>query len=179
MGKTKAPSRKEGPGVNPSIADAARRLFDVVRIVDVRLVECRAYLRGDTPRPLLLSTRRDARGSRSPDGRQACAQVRFTLEGRPDENGKKDADLFIEATFSAMYDIPKDLEASDDALDFFAHTNGTFNLWPYWREFVQTMANRMGVPGLTVPTYRIEEAFSGPGSADRTQQGRTPRTRRK
>lgn len=174
MGKTKGPRKKEDPGVQPSIADAARRLFDVVRIADVRLADCRAYLRREVSGSLLLSIRRDAKGFRSPDGRQACAQVRFALEGRPDDASKNDSDLYIEATFGAMYDIPEDFETNDDVLDFFAHTNGTFNLWPYWREFVHTTAARMGVPGLTVPTYRIEEAFSGPGSADRT--GRKPPT---
>ena len=59
---------------------------------------------------------------------------------------------------------------NEGALELFAQANGTFNLWPYWREFVQSTSTRMGLPALTVPSYRIEEAFSGPGTADRTRR---------
>ncbi len=170
MSKTKALSREADAVADSSTVDTAKKLFDVVRIVDVGMADCRAYLHREASRPLLLSIRRDAKGSMSPDRRKACAQVHFILEGRPEESDKKDADLFMEATFNAIYEVPEDLETNADALNLFAHTNGTFNLWPYWREFVQTMAARMGVPGLTVPTYRIEEAFSGPGSAARTRR---------
>ena len=166
MSKTKALNRETDVEADSSTADMAKKLFDVVRIIDVSMTDCHACLRCDVSDPLLLSIHRVAKGSRSPDRRKACAQIRFRLEGRPEESDKKDADLFIEATFNAIYEVPEDLKTNGDALDFFAQANGTYNLWPYWREFVQTTSARMGLQGLTVPTYRIQEAFSGPGSAD-------------
>ena len=177
---TRGTAANNGGGVKSAPTDAIKRLFDVVRILDVGLLDCRAYLRGDTSKPLLLAIQRRASGSRSPDRTQTCAQVRFTLEGReelPNEGGGQPAQeeksggpkLLIEATFNALYSVPENLEVDDEALNLFAHTNGTFNLWPYWREFVQAMSARMGLHGLTVPTYRVEEAFTGPGTTDRAR----------
>ncbi|RME41901.1 MAG: hypothetical protein D6788_00185 [Planctomycetota bacterium] len=80
----------------------------------------------------------------------------------------------MKAMFEARYLLPEDANPSEEAIAFFACTNGVFNLWPYWREFVQSMASRMGLPRLTVPTYRIEEAFTGPGTVERrTRRRRT------
>ncbi|MFC1676573.1 hypothetical protein ACFL3G_05875 [Planctomycetota bacterium] len=36
----------------------------------------------------------------------------------------------------------------------FAKYNGVFNAWPYWREFVNSMAARLNLPPLTLNVYR-------------------------
>ncbi|WFE95641.1 protein-export chaperone SecB [Micromonospora sp. WMMD987] len=40
-------------------------------------------------------------------------------------------------------------------LDSFAKTMGTMALYPYAREFVQNMTSRMGLPPLTLATFRL------------------------
>lgn len=165
--KTEGASRQ-----TDAVTEGVQRLFDVVRIADVSLVDCRAYRRGDPGDSLRLGLSRSARGERSPDGGGVLAQVRFLLEGRLKGSEGGESSLVIEATYQAVYSTPKELETSKAALDLFANTNATFNLWPYWREFVQTTGARMGVPGLTVPTYRVEEAFTGPGTAKRAPHKR-------
>jgi len=37
----------------------------------------------------------------------------------------------------------------------FARTNGIYNAWPYWREFVQNMIARMNLPPLVIPVFRL------------------------
>ena len=143
------------------------RLFDAVRIQEVSLVDCRALLRIRPQGTLRLGVSRTASATRAPDGKVLCAQVRFTLEGRTENDSPDEPILVIEATFRASYEIPADLQLNESSIELFALTNETFNLWPYWREFVQSMSSRMGIPALTVPTYRIEQAFSGPGTANR------------
>lgn len=152
-----------------SARQTVQPLFDVVKILDVSLLVCRAYLHAGPDEPLRLGVRRTARGLRSPDGSELRARVQFTLEGRREEGGGEEPVLLIEGTFDATYSVPPEQKADETALELFAITNGTFNLWPYWREFVQSMSARLGLPALTVPTYRFEEAFTGPGSADRTK----------
>lgn len=177
---TAATKQANGSPPDSSAIEGGRRLFDVVKMNDVTLLECRAHVRGRAEGPLRLGLRRSASGSRSDDRARICAQVCFTLEGRQDDEDARGVVLLIEATFNATYEVPVDHEADKGALDFFAQANGTFNLWPYWREFVQATAARMGIPALTVPTYRIEEAFTGPGSAERTKvKGSKPQTQRK
>lgn len=165
--QTGSPNQADTSPGNAKVMKGATQLFDVVKIVDVTLVDCRAFLRPGVDGPLRLAIRKKAHAKRSPSRDGLCAQINFVLEGRVGEEGESDIALSIEATYNAVYEIPADHDANQDALDLFAHTNGTFNLWPYWREFVQTTSARMGLAGLTVPTYRIEEVFTGPGIVDR------------
>jgi len=46
----------------------------------------------------------------------------------------------------------------------FAETNGLYNAWPYWREFVQNTAARMSLPGLTVPVLRLGRSQPRPSA---------------
>ncbi len=41
-------------------------------------------------------------------------------------------------------------------LKAFANVNGTYNVWPYFRELVQSMASRVGMPPIVVPVYRVQ-----------------------
>jgi preprotein translocase subunit SecB len=34
--------------------------------------------------------------------------------------------------------------------------NGIYNIWPYWREYVQTTTSRLGLPPLTLPVLTGE-----------------------
>ena len=154
----RSPSGKTGPlAPDPEDLAGMRKLFDVVRILDVNMLESCTRLRAMPEGTLRLGTRHSSRGGQSPDKSQVYAQVRFTLEGRIEGNEDQEPTILIEAVFQAVYDVPPDTMTNEEALALFAQTNGTFNLWPYWREFVQSMSTRMGLPGLTVPSYRIEQ----------------------
>lgn len=36
----------------------------------------------------------------------------------------------------------------------FANVNGTYNVWPYFRELVQSLTGRMGLPPIVIPVFR-------------------------
>jgi hypothetical protein len=71
----------------------------------------------------------------------------------------------IEASFCTSYfhnflpDEPhiEDIEVQElvEMVDYGFTLNPITNTWPYWREFVQSMSNRMGFPALTVPLLEI------------------------
>ena len=42
----------------------------------------------------------------------------------------------------------------EDALQYFADLNGTYNVWPYWRELVQTFTGRAGLSGIVIPVFK-------------------------
>lgn len=71
------------------------------------------------------------------------------------EQKKENAYLEIEATFCLLYHIQNMEGLDDNAFRSFAEFNGTYNAWPYWREFVQNVTTRMGLPALTIPVFRI------------------------
>lgn len=60
----------------------------------------------------------------------------------------------LTATFLATYRLEDASSYPQDALHHFADLNGTLNVWPYWRELVQSFAGRAGLPGVVVPVYR-------------------------
>jgi preprotein translocase subunit SecB len=64
----------------------------------------------------------------------------------------------IMATYELIYIIPKELKVTQDELNDFARLNAMFNVWPYWREFVQSTITRMNLPPLVLPLFRVKEA---------------------
>jgi preprotein translocase subunit SecB len=76
------------------------------------------------------------------------------------ERKKENSFLNIEATFLLLYSISSVEDLDDTAFRSFAEVNGTYNAWPYWREFVQSITSRMELPTLTVPVFRISSVPS-------------------
>lgn len=88
--------------------------------------------------------------------------IRFVLNAFGEEVERKKGNSFlnIEATFLLLYNIKSLEDLDDETFRSFAEVNGTYNAWPYWREFVQSITSRMELPPLTVPVFRIAPAPS-------------------
>jgi preprotein translocase subunit SecB len=71
------------------------------------------------------------------------------------EKEKNDPFATIDASFLLVYNAKNISEMPDEYFDSFGKTNGIYNAWPYWREFVQNATTRMGLPSLTMPVFRI------------------------
>jgi preprotein translocase subunit SecB len=62
----------------------------------------------------------------------------------------------VGARIEARYEIPDEEEGpSAGEMKAFAKTNGMLNVWPYWREYVQSASLRAGLPPLTLPLFRV------------------------
>jgi preprotein translocase subunit SecB len=66
--------------------------------------------------------------------------------------------LSLMATYELTYLIPKETPVSQQDLNDFARPNAMFNVWPYWREYVQNTITRMNLPPLVLPLFRVKEA---------------------
>ncbi len=64
----------------------------------------------------------------------------------------------ILATFELSYLLPGDVKVTEGELNDFARINATFNVWPYWREFVQNTVTRMNLPPVVLPLFRLKVA---------------------
>lgn len=66
---------------------------------------------------------------------------------------EKDAEAMvtIEACFEAIYVARKELEKEE--LEAFAANNVGYNVWPYWREYLQGTCSRMSIDPIKVPFY--------------------------
>jgi hypothetical protein len=65
-------------------------------------------------------------------------------------------DVEIEARFILEYELDDEADLTEDELRHFGYFNGTFNAWPYWREYAQEASARLGLaPRLIVPVFRV------------------------
>ncbi len=92
---------------------------------------------------------------RPTDPDRVFVYVELKFEANPD--GEADLEsgalLRLSATFRATYRLEDANSYPQDALQHFADLNGTYNVWPYWREFVNTSTGRAGLPGVIVPVF--------------------------
>lgn len=80
--------------------------------------------------------------------------VDLTFGAQRSEADESDDAVNIEATFLLVYEIDSTVTLEPECLEHFADANGPYNVWPYWRELVQTAASRVGLGGVTVPVFR-------------------------
>jgi len=68
-------------------------------------------------------------------------------------NEKDDGFLQLEilATYEIEYQLIKPSEFSEDAMSHFLNLNVPHHVWPYWREFIQSMSSRIGIPEIIIP----------------------------
>lgn len=75
----------------------------------------------------------------------------LVLRGYKDEEPLLD----INARIEAIYTVPAGSSFTPYQLRSFAKANGMLNVWPYWRDFVQSSVQRAGLPPLTLPLFRV------------------------
>ena len=83
-------------------------------------------------------------------------QLGCLLAARYEDAGPQDYVLTIEATYHLIYSITTITGLTQAHYDAFAESNAVFNAWPYWREYVQNVLSRMGLPPLTIPTLKLD-----------------------
>jgi len=134
---------------------AASEVSRRVQIHEIKLVSCNArYDEDSTQEQLNYDMRFKTNTELVAETKNLKVHMHFALMTEPrDENST--SSLFIEAQFLLTYVLD-----STDGLDSanyqsFGELNGRFNAWPYWREFVQSITVRMGIPPLTVPSLKI------------------------
>lgn len=129
---------------------------DRVQVRDVRLLgsNCRQT-------PLALKGQLNVRLSHNvttkanPEERQVLVFPTFRLLATSSEATDDQIAVQIEASFLLAY-TAEDLHGLEARhFEAFGRFNGVYNAWPYWREYVQSTLGRMGLPGFTVPVFRI------------------------
>jgi len=136
--------------------DLAAPVSDQVSIRDVRLISsgCSQTLNAGRGRHSLeinceVKTQADKKKG------YILVSPSFKLEGFPLERKQTKPDLVIEAAFVIIYKA-ESLEGLKRAnFEAFGQSNGIYNAWPYWREFVQNTVARMNLPPLTIPVFRL------------------------
>lgn len=84
-------------------------------------------------------------------------KAKFGVEGSDSTGNEPRTILRIHASFLATYALePSDSGTiTPEQTDAFGKVNGLFNIWPYWRELVQSITTRMALPPLTLPVLHV------------------------
>ena len=129
------------------------------QICDVRLA--RAKNVGDHPGIALkdtiaVSLEVKAKEIDVPTG-QLSVEVSFRLLGSRKEGQPKTRTVFcIECTFEVSYNLRPEFTPTVEQVKAFKDGNAIFNCWPYCRQYVQEMMQRMGYHPLLLPFLRVQ-----------------------
>lgn len=88
------------------------------------------------------------------EGRSILAKISLALAGANTDGSEG---LRIAATFGLTYNFPSLDGVTDEMVNGFCRVIGVHNVWPYWREFVQSTLGRMGLPPFYVPLLRLDQ----------------------
>ena len=96
------------------------------------------------------------------------------MEARVSRKEAKTSVVTVKAAFEITYGLPKGFAVTRRELEDFAETNGVFNAWPYWREFIQNMFARMDLPQPALPLYRVSQPDKGKAKDDSKGKSSVP-----
>ncbi len=135
-----------------------RLAFEVHRNADlsrIRLARSRvesAPLEEFGKEPLSLDFRFRPRREKGTEGLLRLA-VHFQMAAKARDSGKPV--VRVEAVFEADYELAQGFQPTDEQVKAFQGGNAIFNVWPYFREYLQTTLVRMSLPPLTAPFLRL------------------------
>ncbi len=73
-----------------------------------------------------------------------------------EDRDKDEPDILsrIEAIFCSEY-MMRDKTRDEDELKIFALKNASYHIWPFWREYLLNMCNRLNLPKVALPTMHL------------------------
>jgi preprotein translocase subunit SecB len=137
-------------------------LIKQVKLVDLRLVGSRTALSvPDTPFPhdveqikhlqqkINIETAVGKMGNRD----HILCILTFIITVDPEQlpDANQHPTFQVEAAFAVAYSFDSLEGISPEQITEFGQRNALYNVWPYWREFVQSTTTRMGLPPLKIP----------------------------
>jgi hypothetical protein len=138
----------------------AREVYRAAELKHVRLRGCivRQQLRaGPLPEQVKLGER--VQVGFGPENRFLSVEIELTLLARykdmPADTRPEDAALFISASYQLVYWLESAVDLDERQLAAFGEQIGLFNVWPYWREFVSSMTNRLEIQAFYVPLLSL------------------------
>lgn len=143
------------------MTDASSKLWQVVQLLDVSLisVDSRTELEpaAVAERSLQFEIDFSAVGHERAERSQVEAIATLVVQSSPEPLVR------LETRWRLTYSHPPGFLVTGEDLDGFAANNGILNVWPYWREFVNSIFSRMALHLPPLPVFRVGEgALAGP-----------------
>lgn len=91
---------------------------------------------------------------------RVTSDIRFRYREAPEFLKDEGRGIEIFERFELVYQYIHEGDLSQENAELFGKVNGIYNVWPYWREFVQSMTARLSLPPLTMPLITAPQAIS-------------------
>lgn len=136
----------------------ALRLISAVSLTEVRLVELHAKttIRASDIAEDMTPVFRHWATAPSAALEEKVFYVRAHLDLRIGSESTPQA-VVVKIQYELEYELPEGLQVTRSEIQAFARVNGVFNAWPYFRETVQSAMQRMDLPPLVLPVYRVPQ----------------------
>jgi len=136
--------------------ELALTVSDRIELENIRLMSCTCeQLQLVGPGPKRFEIKRKAKSSMDNGTQRVFVTTNFELKTFETESDNKEPFAVIQASFLLIYSADTLEGITEEAVELFGNTNGIFNAWPYWREFIQSTTMRMNLQPLTIPVFRI------------------------
>lgn len=109
-----------------------------------------------------LSIKFTFRSKQNPAGAERIRlEVSFRMtgteeSGEEEELKRPETPISVECTYEVEYEVREGFEATAEHVKAFKDGNAIFNAWPYFREYLQSSMQRMGLPPLVAPFLRLQ-----------------------
>lgn len=158
MGELKMVQKKNKKTKTEQVIDykLVAAVSDQIEIKNLRLVSCNCFQSPNAGKGK-LSLEIDCNITFQVDRKKGYIFVfpAFKMQSFLVEGDKSEPVLVIKAAFVIIYKAKSLKGLKNENFEAFGNTNGIYNAWPYWREFVQNTVARMGLPPLTIPVFRL------------------------
>ncbi|NLF07408.1 MAG: hypothetical protein GX594_05435 [Pirellulaceae bacterium] len=138
---------------NKSMMELALALTPRVQIQDIRLENStiRSKLSCGVP-AMRVEYAMNAGGTVDHDTKELLIHASLMVCAKIDSELKPAEELFyIAAELILRYSLDATDGFDEEHINAFGRLNGIHNVWPYWREYVQSTTVRLGLPPLTLP----------------------------
>ncbi|MGX7676778.1 hypothetical protein [Plantactinospora sp. DSM 117369] len=75
----------------------------------------------------------------------------------------------IEVSMAALYDVQSEIEPSEEEIEKFGSTSALLHVTPFFREFLATMTNRLGMPVFYLPMLKRRKVKIGTKTSERNE----------
>ncbi len=124
------------------------------RLASLLMVACRAFVSNRAVAPAAVQQHINVKSRIDAKAKMIVYNITVGVVAGSDV----DPELLIECTFELLYECESKIsEELSVASHDFGQMFGVIQIWPYWREYVQSTAGKMGLPPLLVPVMTIDE----------------------
>jgi len=120
-----------------------------VQLVSISLVEMDAHRRGVKSSSLPEKGECKVESQAKLHGQRLIVAIKISLDVRYNQKDESPA-IHVRAAFVLEYSS-SGVRMPADVMGQFARTTAHLNVWPFWRELVQSTTTRMGLPAVPVP----------------------------